>query len=209
MEIYFTEIENESIALVLKDAYIYNWDSTHFDCYYELDINEYDSEKKLCRTTKLEKLCWENWTLSAELFRAWHDKKSQELNIKTGSYDNNFGLSIIVSETMLKLYFDIGTGANYYRPIPYGTAFYQDLYWDDLLRISLEVFVMELCGLKKEYQKKLKENNKVEKFDVVNRIKIIEKKIIYYSNLEYRNFCHPGNIIEIIMKEAVANKSNC
>ena len=202
MKIIFGEISENSISIVIKNASIHHWDSTHFDGVYEIDINEYNEEKKIIKITRLNNLFWEDWTLSAELFRAWHDKKSQELNMNIGSYDNNFGLLILADQTVPKLVFEIGTGANCYHPIPYGTAYFQDVYWEDILRISRELLVMELKGLKKEYQKKLKRNKETEEFDVVNRIKIIEKKIELYSGMEDKEFSHPGDIIEIIIKEA-------
>ncbi len=202
MGINFDEVSGENVVLTLQDAYIYHWDKTHFDSYYKININEYDKEKKIIKTTKLENLFWENWTLSAELYRAWHDKKSQQLNIDNGSYDNNFGLAILADETVPKIIFEIGTGVNYYRPIPYGTSYFQDIYWDDLLRISREVLVMELKGLKKKYQEKMKDNKEIERFNVVSRLTIIEEGIEFYSSIEDKKFSHPGNIIESIIKEA-------
>ena len=52
---------------------------------------------------------WEEWLLSIELFKAFKDNESQELNVDTGSLDNNFGLSVIATQSYLKLFFEIGT----------------------------------------------------------------------------------------------------
>jgi len=200
MCISFSEIDERSIVTVLKDAYIYCWDATHYDSFYTIEIQEYDEDKNLFKQIILDKMRWEEWLLSIELYKAFKDNESQELNVDTGSLDNNFGLSVIATQSYLKLFFEIGTGASFYDPFPYGTSFYQDIDPEDLLKISLEVFRLEMIGLKKCYLEQL-EDNKTDKGITKKKLELLESYIVQYANVEAKDFCHPGDIVYFINQE--------
>jgi hypothetical protein len=204
MCISFSEIDERSIVIVLKDVYIQSWDmhrdTSFYNSLYSFEIQEYDEGKSLFRQIVFNKMRWEEWFLSIELFKAFKDNESQKLNVDTGSHDNNFGLSVIASQSYLKLFFEIGTGASFYDPFPYGTSFYQDICPDDLLKISLEVFRMELIGLKKCYLEQL-DDNKTDKVITQKKLELLESYIAQYANVEAKDFSHPGDIVYFINQE--------
>ncbi|MCK9330335.1 MAG: hypothetical protein M0Q94_10715 [Candidatus Cloacimonetes bacterium] len=204
MCISFSEIDERSIVIVLKDVYIQSWDmhrdTSFYNSLYSFEIQEYDEEKRLSKQVIFENMYWDNWLLSIELFKAFKDNESQELNVDTGSHDNSFGLSVIATGFYFKLFFEIGTQVNCYYPFPYGTSFYQDICPDDLLKISLEVFRMELIGLKKCYLEQL-DDNITDKVITQKKLELLESYIAQYANVEAKDFSHPGDIVYFINQE--------
>jgi hypothetical protein len=206
MEIIFqSEICAKSIVIVLTDIEILNWNNAQYDSYYTFEIRELDSEKKVANKTILDKMCWENSLLSRELFRAWASKQSQELNILPGSWDNNFGLSLISTLSYARLFFELGTGAQFYDPFPYGIAYFQELEWEELRCLSYDVFMMELKGLVKSYNKMLAEES-VRKDDIKRRIDAALEVSRQYEDINWQNFVHPGDMMELILKYVKEDK---